>query len=367
MNEKISGNIKQYACPQCGGHVTFLPGTSSLTCAYCGFTFDINDPATHPIEEKDFLSHSQSEVEKNLIAWTTVRCKACGAIVKLDNYTVGDLCPFCGTPMVVEQTTIQRVIKPEGVIPFQIPQKKAYELFQQWKKKLWFAPSAFKKWHVVPDKFLGMYVPYWTFDAQTTTAYRGLRGEYYYVTVTTTVNGKTQQRTERRIRWSPRSGTVQYFFDDVLVVASSSLPTKYVYELEPWDLKLLMPFDDRYLLGFKTEMYQLPLKEAFEVAKNRMEPLIVQLIRDDIGGDEQQILAKETTYENVTFKHILLPIYLSSFRFKNKIYHFLINGQTGEVQGERPYSFWKIFFFVLFILAFIGILLWITGAFNQLK
>ena len=82
-----------------------------------------------------------------------------------------------------------------------------------------------------------------------------------------------------------------------------------------------------------------------------MDNYITQLIKKDIGGDEQRIYSVNTKYNDITFKHVLLPIWISAYRFKNKVYRFLINGRTGEVQGERPWSVWKIIFFSLSIAA----------------
>ena len=79
-------------------------------------------------------------------------------------------------------------------------------------------------------------------------------------------------------------------------------------------------------------------------------------IRRDIGGDTQRILQSDIKLSDETFKHILLPVYIGSYRYSGKEYHFYINGQTGELSGTRPYSFWKIFFLVLFILVIIGII-----------
>ena len=138
------------------------------------------------------------------------------------------------------------------------------------------------------------------------------------------------------------SGHVDNLFDDVLVVASKSLPREYVEKLEPWELQNLVPFNESYLSGFKTESYQIDLKEGFDDAKIKMDERIRAAVCSDIGGDHQRIHTLNTIYNNITFKHILLPIWISAYQYKEKVYRFLINGLTGEVQGERPYSWIKI-------------------------
>ena len=169
-----------------------------------------------------------------------------------------------------------------------------------------------------------------------------MRGMNYMETYTVTVNGRTETRTRTKIIWTPASGFVNNAFDDVLVMASRSLPEKYADALEPWDLKSLNEFSEKFLSGFRSETYQVDVKAGFGRAKDKMDVVIRQTIRGDIGGDHQQVLTVNTSYDNVMFKHILLPIWISAFRYNNKVFRFLINGRTGEVQGERPWSVVKI-------------------------
>jgi hypothetical protein len=169
------------------------------------------------------------------------------------------------------------------------------------------------------------------------------------------VNGKPTPRTRqvRKIRWTPAEGQVRHWFDDVLVVASKGLPANYAQELAPWDLNQMSDFKPDYLSGFRTERYQVGLEEGFADAKRQMEPVIDSLIRQNIGGDEQKISSRSTQYSGITFKHILLPVWVSAYRHADKLHRILINARTGEVQGSRPYSPWKIAGLVILILAIV--------------
>jgi len=352
-------------CHDCGAILNFAPGTNNLKCQYCGAENEIVPEDTEPIEELDFDAYIKETVkEEDTMQVATVKCTACGASSTLKPNISSDECPFCGTPIIVQGGTMTSIIKPKSLLPFKITQKEAYEGFRRWIKKLWFAPTALKKYALQADKLKGMYIPFWTYDSDTYTKYSGARGTYYYVTETYTEGGQTKTRQVRKIRWTPVSGSVSHFFDDILIVASHSLPIKKVNKLEPWDFENLTNFDERFLSGFQTETYQVDLKEGFEQAKKVMESTIRNLVRRDIGGDEQRIYSMNTQYSNITFKHLLLPIWISAYRFKKKVYRFLVNGRTGEVQGERPYSFWKIFFFILGILAVIAIALYFFGVFE---
>ena len=188
----------------------------------------------------------------------------------------------------------------------------------------------------------GIYVPYWTFDAQTDSRYTGQRGTVYYVTQTVMRDGKREQVQVQKVRWSPASGRVARFFDDVLVLASRALPKPMTDALEPWDLSQMVPYTPEVLAGFQAEAYTITLPDALPEARAYMDRVIQRDVKFDIGGDRQQIATLDTKVSRVTFKHVLLPVWLAAYKYNGKTYRFVVNGQTGHVQGERPYSAIKI-------------------------
>ncbi len=361
----------QFSCKRCGADLKFEPGTSFLKCPYCGAKHRIvrsssikrHQSRSH-LAELSYKAYLDKAALENLQEIRTVKCGACGAETTLDPNLTSAECPFCGTSVVVTLTSKKR-IKPAALLPFRITLKEARELFREWIKGLWFAPNSLKKHSRLESGIKGIYLPHWTYDCKTDTSYTGERGEHYYVTETYTEleDGKsvTKTREVQKTRWYPARGRVRNIFDDVLVAASNSLERKYVQELEPWDLYALKPYDDRYLSGFLSESYSVSLKQGFELAKNIMAGEIDRAIHRDIGGDEQRIYTKNSTYSNVSFKHILLPVWTSAYRYKGKIYRFLINARTGEVQGERPWSWFKIGFAILAAVTVIGIILYFTN------
>jgi predicted RNA-binding Zn-ribbon protein involved in translation (DUF1610 family) len=360
-----SVKTEQRTCGQCGAKLDFAPGTSALKCPYCGFELPISQSAA-PIAELDYQAFLEKAVgEKETLDAQRIQCNKCGAETTVPAEMTAGICPFCGANM-VSSGSASRLIKPEALLPFKIPQKDAFEDFRRWIRKLWFAPSSLKQYAQAEGKLAGVYVPFWTYDSDTTTVYSGERGDYYYTTETYTAqeNGRTVTRTRevRHTRWSPAGGTVRNSFDDILVLASKSLPKKYVESLQPWDLDNLVPYTDEYLSGFRAESYRISLPQGFEEAKAVMAIAIQNSIRQDIGGDEQRIHSTQTQYGNVTFKHILLPVWLSAYRFREKIYRIIINARTGEVQGERPFSAWKITGAILIALVLIGMLILIGSS-----
>lgn len=345
---------KEFGCTSCGAKLHYQPGTRQLKCTHCGAMSDIVDLPDGP-EEQDYEAVIKTlEATKKDYKITSLHCNSCGATTTPDPKTSGTMCPYCASPL-VNNAMEESMIAPHGVLPFKLTSKEAQDAFKKWLHGLWFAPNKLVHAANDIDKLKGVYTPYWTFDSHTVTQYIGQRGEYYWVTVSynTVENGQTVSRTrqERRTRWYPASGTVVVDFDDVLVLGSNSLPRKYTEKLEPWDLESTEKFQTEYLGGFITEKYQVELPDGFGIAKEKMDPGIRSAICRDIGGDEQTIQDMSVKYEQVKFKHILLPLYISSFIFSGETFRFVINARTGEVSGERPYSAWKIFFAVLALIA----------------
>ena len=354
---------QQFPCTHCGAELRFAPGTDALVCPYCGTRNEIV-AVEAPIRELDFeatVQQLRSGLETYEIA--TVKCRSCGAETTFDEHVTADACAFCGTPLVVEKAST-RLIKPQALLAFKIDRPEAKERFAKWLRGLWFAPNDLKQYARRDGRLQGVYIPHWTYDADTTTRYTGRRGEYYYVTetYTATENGKpvTRTRQVRKTRWYPARGTVHNQFDDVLVVASNTLPRKYLIQLEPWDLEEAVGYTDAYLSGFRAESYSVDLETGFGIACSRMEPVIDQTIRSDIGGDTQQILSKDTRYYDVTFKHLLLPVWISAYRYRDTVYRFMINARTGEVTGERPWSWIKITLAVLLAVIVVAVIVFFT-------
>jgi predicted RNA-binding Zn-ribbon protein involved in translation (DUF1610 family) len=355
---------KQYPCSQCGAKLSFLPGSDVLKCPYCGFENKIA-ASTAKVEELDYRTYfEQAAREKDSRDAQRVRCEKCAAETTMPPNVTSGICPFCGANMVFSAKS-SRLIQPEALLPFKVTQNEAFAGFRGWIRGLWFAPGDLTNYAQSEGKLAGVYIPFWTYDSDTRTAYTGARGDYYYTTetYTTTENGRSVTRTRqvRHTRWTPASGTVSNNFDDILILASNSLPKDYTARLEPWDLKNLTPYADDYLSGFRAESYQVTLPQGFEQARLIMADVIRSTVAGDIGGDEQQIHSMNTQYSDITFKHILLPVWLSAYRFRDKIYRILINARTGEVQGERPYSAFKITAAVIAAIVVIAIVAYIIN------
>lgn len=351
----------RYPCEQCGADLRFAPGATSLVCDYCGHDQKVAAPGRDKLAALAEISYNrgiQDRLPNALIEETRVlSCSNCAAQVEFDPAVHASECPFCATPVVTD-TGLHRHIKPQGVIPFKLSEDQARDALSRWLGRLWFAPNGVKEYARKGRKMQGIYTPFWTFDADTRSRYSGARGDYYYETKTVyvMVDGRRERRNQRvrKVRWTPVSGRVRRHFDDVVVLASTSLPRGYVDSLEPWDLSQLTAYQPDFLAGFRAEGYTIALRDGHDIARIKMDRVIREDVRRDIGGDQQRIGSVSTNMSNETFKHILLPLWLAAYKFRGKSYQFMVNGQTGEVQGERPWSIMKIAIAIVLVLALLG-------------
>lgn len=345
-DSQTTGELKdtdKFPCTSCGGNMVFDPENGGLSCPYCG-NHTVISRNNNEIKEYDF----DSEIENHRGDWgsktSVIKCESCGAETVLDAYNVAQFCAFCGSSHIVKQDCSAGIV-PESVVPFKVSQKTAMELFRKWISKRYFAPRALKT-NYSAQRLKGVYIPFWTYDTQTFSRYTGEGGTYYYVTetYTTVENGKTVRKTRqvRKIRWWPTSGNYSRFFDDVLVNASKQIDSKLIGRIEPFALEELVGYKPEYLSGFFAEHYSVGLKDGWTTARKWIDDQIREGVIRKINADEVRNLHIRSCYEDIKYKHLLLPLWISSYTYKNKIYKFMINGQTGKVSGYSPVSPWKV-------------------------
>lgn len=361
MTEPMPGTpaekTRSYPCPGCGAQLLFDPKGGALSCPYCGRTEAI-PKSVDEVREQSYEAYLEVRPERMaqpMPGGLEAKCPGCGATVTFPAPQTAGECPFCATSIVSEPRSAEPWVAPEGVLPFGNTRQTATEAIKRWLATRWLAPNALKKF-ARQEKIQGVYLPFWTFDAHTVSPYSGARGEHYWETQSyTDRQGRRQTRRVMRTRWYPASGTVERWFDDVLVPATESLPRARLAALEPWDLGAAKPFDPAFLSGFKAQRYQLDTAAGFEEAKGIMAATILLDVRRDIGGDEQQVHQVKTSYAAITYKYLLLPVWVSAYRFREKVYQVMVNARTGEVQGDRPYSPFKVAALVALVLLAAGV------------
>ena len=305
------------SCVNCGAELKYSPGTTSITCDYCGHKEEIqlNPNGFVELELYPYLEQMGSQLHSEEI--TMLQCKNCGANQHIEEHYKSLHCAYCSMPLVVDDAYKEDWILPGAVLPFQLDHKKSFQIFEKWVKGLWFAPNKLKKASIDPQFTKGLYLPYWTFDAQLFAKYTGQRGVYYYVTQSyTDSQGNRKTRNVRKTRWYPVSGKVSGFVDDTLINASKQKSGRVPTKITKWNLDKLQPFTSSFLAGFVTEKYTISLKEGHLKSKEEADRIAKRWCRRDIGGDTQRVTSMTVKLTEETFKHILLPVYISAYRYK---------------------------------------------------
>lgn len=336
-------NITDKKCPNCGATIIYDPNIRKMHCEYCGYERELPKPESeNNIVETDFeaaihtQSHEWGEQKKS------VECKQCGAVTVYDALETSAVCPFCGSTSVMPAAT-QDSIAPGAVAPFVVPKEKASEGFANWLKKKLFTPRKAKK-NARPEAFQGIYLPYWTYDAQTTSNFTAKAG---YDRKVKKKDGSYETVTD----WRSVSGIYQEFFDDETVMASKRHDEAFVKRCEPFNLSKLVPYNPQALAGFAAERYSVGLKEGWgkaqESIQSELRSNISSYVKHHWHCDRVKGVRFSTLYSNITYKYILLPVWMSSFKYKEKNYQFLVNGQTGKVGGKAPVSAFRVILAVL--------------------
>lgn len=362
-SQPVQEGIATFPCTGCGGQMLFDIASQSLKCKYCGNEKIIENGTDEP-DEHELLFSDEEAVGHELKDWgleqQTIKCESCGSEMLLPaNQTAGS-CAFCGSSKVLPQGDSPQSIRPESLIPFRVTQDQAAKAFQKWKRRKWFVPNAFQKGNT-KSQMTGAYIPFWTFDSDTTSAYTAEVGVYHYrqETRTRTVNGKTQTYTQqvRYTVWHWTNGNYDLFFNDILVPASIYNEGELLGRLDDYKLEKLSAYKPEYLSGFIAQRYTVPLKQGWVNAKEEMKTRLIHQIKQVIGGDEVRSLNINTSYDNQTYKHILLPVWNAAYTFKKKNYHYVVSGESALVYGNVPRSPWKITLFVLMCLAILAIII----------
>jgi len=356
---------QKYSCPSCGAEATWDPAKQALVCAYCGTISPAKLADDGSVVREHDLAAALRNVPESERGWqvqkVTVKCQSCQAISVFDPKVVAQRCEFCGSSALVPYDEIKQAITPESLLPFKLPETEVRETIRRWYATRWFAPNKLGV-RAMTDQVKGIYLPYWTFDARVEADWTAEAGYYYYVTETyTDANGKLQTRQVQKIRWEPAAGHVGHFFDDDLVCGSRGVDIRFTSKIEPFPTSELKPYDAGYVSGWMVERYQIDLSEASETSKEQMTEEIAAMCEHEVPGDTHRNLQVYPKFFDRTFKHILAPIWLLTYTYGAKTFHVVVNGYTGAIAGDRPHSFWKIFFTVLGALAIVLVILYFVA------
>ena len=360
---------KKFSCPACGGEAQWNPDKQALVCPFCGTTapgkLEQTPGGDAVIREHDLVAALRN-IPDAARGWqaqkVTVKCQSCQAISVFDPSRVGQRCDFCGSSALVPYEEIKESIRPESLLAMKLSEAQVRDAIHRWYGNRWFAPNKLKN-AALTDTVKGVYIPYWTFDAQVHADWTAESGYHYYTTETyTDAQGKTQTRQVQHTRWVPSAGSVNHFFDDELVPASRGVQMDLLRRVEPFPTKELTPYNPGFLSGWVVERYQIDLLAAAQQSRAQMESDMERRCASEVPGDTYRNLNVDCDYAGQTFKHILVPIWLLNYHYGARNFQVVINGYTGAIAGQYPKSFWKIFFAVLGGLVLAAILFFMFAA-----
>lgn len=354
---------KKFDCPACGAEAHWNPGKQALVCPYCGAvspaTLETAPGGEEVIREHD-LATALRNVPEDKRGWdaqkTSVRCQSCQAISVFDPGRVGQKCDFCGSPALVAYEEIKAAFRPESLLQMKLPETQVRDSIREWYRTRWFAPNKLKT-KALTDTVKGLYIPYWTFDAQVHADWTADSGYHYYETESyTDSNGQRKTRQVQKTRWVPSSGSLDHFFDDELVPATKGVQPDMLRKVEPYPTKQLVPYQAGFLTGWVVEHYQLDLLSAARHSREQMDGKLHAMCASQVPGDTHRNLQVHPDYSNQTFKHILVPLWLLTYAYGHKTYQVLVNGYTGAIAGKYPKSWVKIMLAILGALAVAGVI-----------
>jgi hypothetical protein len=357
--------LTKFACPACGADARWEPGRQALVCPYCGTVSPAKLSDDGSLIEENDLAAALRNLTPEQRGWQaetrSVQCQNCNAISVFDPRRVAQRCDFCGSPAIVPVEQQQAPIRPACMLPFKVTDLQVREAMRRWYASRWFAPGKLKT-SALTDTVHGVYLPYWTFDAQVHADWRAESGYHYYETETyRDSQGNLQTRQVQHTRWVPSSGSIDHFFDDELVTASRGVRGDLLAKIAPFPTTTdLKPYDPGYVAGWVVEQYQIDLVAAAQHSRQLMDSKVRSLCASNVPGDTHRNLQVSADYSRQTFKHILVPVWLLSYHYGRKTYQVLANGCTGLIAGDRPYSWIKIALTIILALILVGIIVLVT-------
>lgn len=318
---------RRFVCPQCGGRMTFSPERDGLDCDYCGHHSDLLAALDDGVEEQEFVvALATAKGHREPVATRAFECAGCGASFLAAPAVLSLTCPYCGSSHVLESQ--RELIQPEGIIPLGVTEEEARAAMHAWLAKERLSDAQL-------GPLTGLYLPAWTFDVGGEVKWRGqpVRRSRQRKTIT------IWSTVEALIEPTPAaSGGVPIFVNDVVIAASHALPAKVMAEITAFDLKQALPFDPSYLAGWPAEIYTIPAANASIPARQSAWERSRDRARGSIDGDYEpgSLRLSSHAVSILSYKLLLLPLWLARYRHGDRQYALVVNGQTGAARGERP-------------------------------
>jgi hypothetical protein len=354
-------------CDNCGGTLAWEAASGRLRCDSCGAQRDAPAPQGDGIiREHDLHTALANQKPRGRIGAGSkqVTCQECSAVVEFPDGITATKCSFCDSPSVLTQDARADHVQPESLVPFVIDRQKSVEAYKKWLGSSWFRPANLSDKAAIAE-LKGIYVPFWTFDTEVVSNWQAMSGQHYFTVQQEQVmqDGKwiTREKKIQQTQWSPASGQRRDQHDDFLVCASKGLPEHMRASLRRFDTKALVPFATQYLQGYSAESYAIDLNDAWRQAQVDLGREQEVRCGKDVVGDTHKDLKANHSFSSTRFKHVLLPVWTAAFKYNDKTFRYFVNGQTGEVTGQKPTSWTKVLIFIGILVAIIAFIVFLVS------
>ncbi len=354
--------VLDFTCPKCGATTAYSVAERKLVCEHCGYSE--TPPETRLGRGAEGFEFEVETVERAEKGWGEERkelaCQHCGGVVSTPTDTIAFSCPFCGSNKVLFREPLQDVLRPRYLIPFKISPQDGWGAVQKWLGNSWMLPAALRaetlRTAESPEKLNPVYIPYWTFSAACNAAWKAQVA--HEVVEHHTVNGQTVEN--RRIEWRNEEGKVQKAFSDLLVPGTTHLNMSVLGRIDAFNIADLILYEPRHLAGMRAQAYDLPLEEAWDAGRQVLRENMRQACLDRASSTQVRNFTMSLDFSDESWRYILVPVYTGVYRYQEKSYQILVNGQTGRIAGPRPVDWEKVWLVIAGILS-PGLLLSIVG------
>ena len=278
------------------------------------------------------------------IAVKTIRCDSCGASITGISSWKPTVCDYCGSEVIVELPPEQAsaVADRPRCVAFRIDAGQAAQRLRGWLKASFWAPGDLAS-SARTEEQSGVYAPAWEARVDVETDWKGADSDTRYRNVTKTRTDpqtgrqETYEDSEPYTVWTPVSGEHNASYAEV-INASGALTQDEVSALTPWDAGDEEDLTEALNQGRRMEEPKMSEEEAIRQA------------REIIEGKERsecEKLANRLDGASVKFgefltQRVIVPVWIFRYRYKGKTQRAVMNGQTGELHGQRPVSPLKV-------------------------
>ena len=329
---EVEAERSDFSCPHCGAHLAYDVGAAGLACEHCGHAAAAGGaPVGRAAEAFEFTLDALAQDSRGWgVQRRELHCDTCGADLSLDAGTLSTTCPFCTSHHVRVRDGRTDELRPRHLVAFAIERSVLADRLRTWLGKGWMHPTGLQSAAGV-DEFLGIYVPFWCFDARLECTYRAQVG---------TRRRDSEGRT--RIDWSWVDGTRTVGQRDVLEPATRRLSEVLLRRFNAWRLEELTEYEPAFLAGWQALAFDIPLPDAWECGRHRMREAARASCRGSIRGSDVRSFSMLADLKDERWRYLLLPLYVAAYRYDGQVFQVLVDGQTGQVQGQKPVAWWRV-------------------------